>query len=199
MICDAGSNQLLGRQGPDSYFAGAGDDSILANSGTPGPDPDPTIDCGEGFDTAQIDHPENGPDATPVNCEAIHERDPNSFRPPDTPPNPNPPPPATISTTSNPPKRPRPDRTAPRTSLLHRPPRIVFTSAKRRRVAVSFASNEPGSSFRCKLDGGPFKPCHSPRAYTVRLGRHTIRVYAIDAAGNRDRTPAVLSFRLRRR
>jgi hypothetical protein len=76
---------------------------------------------------------------------------------------------------------------------------VVFATAKRRRVTASFASNESGSSFRCKLDGGPFKPCRSPRAYTVRLGRHTIRVYAIDAAGNRDRTPALLSFRVRRR
>jgi len=199
MVGDSGPNQLLGRPGSDSYFAAAGDDSILANSGTPGPDPDPTIDCGEGFDTAQIDHPENGPDAAPVGCEAIYERDPNSFRPPDTPPNPNPPT-AAISTSSNPPPRKPPvDRRAPRTSLLHRPASSVFTAAKRRRVAVSFASNEAGSSFRCKLDRDPFKPCRSPRAYTVRLGRHTIRIYAIDAAGNRDRTPAAFSFRVRRR
>lgn len=199
MVGDAGDNQLLGRPGRDSYFAAGGNDSILANSGTPTPDPDPTIDCGEGFDAAQIDFPENGPDAAPVNCEDVEERAPNSFRPPGTPPDPNPPAATTPAVTSSVPPRPKPDRIAPRTSLLHRPPAVVFTSAKRRRVAVSFVSNEPGSSFRCKLDGGPFRPCRSPRAYMVRPGRHTIRVYAIDAAGNRDRTPAVIGLRVRRR
>jgi Ca2+-binding RTX toxin-like protein len=199
MVGDSGSNQLLGRPGPDSYFAGVGDDSILANSGKGTDDPDPTIDCGEGFDTAQIDFPENGPDAAPVGCENVEERAPNSFRPPGTPPNPNPPAATTPAATSSVPPRPKPDRIAPRTSLLHRPATVVFTSAKRRRVAVSFASNEAGSSFRCKLDGGPFKPCRSPRAYMVWPGRHTIRIYAIDAAGNRDKTPASVSFRVRRR
>jgi Ca2+-binding RTX toxin-like protein len=198
MVGDAGPNQLLGRQGSDSYFAGGGDDSILANSGTPTPDPDPVIDCGEGWDTAQIDFPENGPDAAPVGCEEVEERAPNSFRPPGTPPNPNPPP-APIAKASSTLPRVRPDRRAPQTVFLHRPPRVVFTTAKRRRVAVSFASNEAGAMFKCKLDGRPFKPCRSPRAYMVRRGRHTIRVYAIDAAGNRDRTPVALSFRVRRR
>jgi Ca2+-binding RTX toxin-like protein len=196
MVGDSGPNQLLGRLGPDSYFAGAGDDSILANSGKGTPDPDPTIDCGEGWDTAQIDFPENGPDAAPAGCEEVEERAPNSFRPPGTPPNPSPPPTATTSTAANPSPRPRPDRVAPRTSLLRHPPRVVFTATKRRRIAVSFASNESGSSFRCKLDRGPFKPCRSPRAYMVRPGRHSIHVYAIDPAGNRDRTPALFKLRV---
>ncbi len=199
MVGDSGPNQLLGRPGPDSYFAGAGDDSILANSGKDSDDPDPTIDCGEGWDTAQIDFPENGPDAAPVGCEEVEERAPNSFRPPGTPPNPNPLPTATTSTTANPPPRSRPDRVAPRTSLLRHPPRVIFTATKRRRIAVSFASNEAGSSFRCKLDQGAFKPCRSPRAYMAGPGQHSIRIYAIDAAGNRDRTPAVDNFRVRRR
>jgi Ca2+-binding RTX toxin-like protein len=199
MVGDSGPNQLLGRQGSDSYFTGAGDDSILANSGTPTPDPDPIIDCGEGWDTAQIDFPENGPDAAPVGCEEVEERAPNSFRPPGTPPNPNPTPESPLAEASSTPPRVRPDRRAPQTVLLHRPPGVVFTATKRRRVAVSFASNEAGAKFKCKLDGGPFKPCRSPRAYIVRLGRHTIRVYAIDPAGNRDRTPAQLNFRVRGR
>ena len=199
MVGDAGDNQLLGRPGHDSYSAAAGNDSVLANSG----DTDLTIDCGEGFDTALIDIPthtatEDYEDPAPVDCEDVEERPKNSFRPPGTPPNPNPVPESPLATTSSPP-RVRPDRKAPRTSLLHRPPRVAFTAAKRRRVAISFTSNEAGSTFRCKLDGHPFKPCRSPRAYAVRRGRHTIGVYAIDAAGNRDRTPAQLSFGVRRR
>ncbi len=83
LIGDAGSNQLLGRPGADSYFARAGDDSILANSA----DSDALIDCGAGFDTAQIDIPTSEyADPAPIGCEAVYERPPNSFRPPDTPP-----------------------------------------------------------------------------------------------------------------
>lgn len=203
LIGDAGPNQLLGRLGADSYFAGAGNDSILANSGLEEADPDPAIECGEGFDTAQIDFPENGPDATPVECEAIYERPPNSFRPPDTPPAPeesSPPPPSPSAPTApTPAGQPAPDRTSPRTALLHRPAGVLVTSGKRRKVTFAFAASEPGSTFRCKLDSAPYSVCRSPRAYRVGLGRHTFRVYAIDPAGNRDASPARFAFRVRRR
>lgn len=199
MLGDGGPNQLLGRLGADTYFAAAGDDSILANSGTPFPDPDPTIDCGEGWDTAQIDFPENGPDAAPVGCESVQERAPNSFRPPDTPPDPNPP---TATTSTLPPLRkrpPRPDVKAPQTRITAHPAARIWSARPTRRVSFRFAANERGTSFRCKLDRKPFRPCRSPRAYRVRVGRHVLRVYAIDAAGNRDRTPATFRFRLKRR
>ncbi len=119
MVGDANDNQLLGRLGADTYHAGDGNDSILANSGTPGPDPDAVIDCGEGFDTAQIDRPANGPDPAPTGCEAVEERDPNSFRPPDTPPGPEPEEPTVESPPPPPPPKPRPrvDRTAPQTRI----------------------------------------------------------------------------------
>ena len=196
LIGDAGSNQLLGRKGSDAYFAGAGDDSILANSG----DPDSTISCGEGFDTAQVDHPEYG-DPVPTECEAVHERDPNSFRPPDTPPNPNPEPPVEPA----PPKKgpggpsPRPrDLTPPQTKIVGVPPRLIRTTQRVRRVVFRFAASEQGSTFRCRLDRGSFQPCRSPRAYRLRPGFHTVRIFAIDAAGNRDRSPATFGFRIRR-
>jgi len=190
LVGDGGSNQLLGRPGSDSYLAAAGDDSILANSG----DSDTAIDCGEGFDTAQIDIPTSKyTDPAPVACEAVFERPPNSFRPPDTPPNPEEPPPP------EPESRPPPDTTPPRTRLLRRPPAVVFTSSRRRTVAFAFVSNEPGSSFRCRLDGRPIRTCRSPRRFTVRSGRHAVRIFAVDAAGNRDASPIVAVFRVRRR
>ncbi len=204
MVGDAGPNQLLGRPGADSYFAAAGDDSILANSGTPNDDPDPTIDCGEGFDTAQIDHLENGPDAAPVACESIQERDPNSFRPPGTPPDPNPSPETHPPTGGGPPLTPQPpprasDRTPPRTRIAHRPPKRLFTNGRPRRVTFAFGADEAGATFRCALDRRPLQPCRSPRPYRVTLGPHTFRVFAIDAAGNRDRSPAPYTFRVQRR
>lgn len=198
MLGDGGPNQLLGRLGADTYFAAGGDDSILANSGTPVPDPDPTIDCGDGFDTAQIDFPQNGPDAAPVNCESVQERAPNSFRPPDTPLDPNPPT-ATSSVAPKAKRPPKPDVKAPRTRITGHPPARVWAKRATRQVSFRFAADERGARFRCKLDRRPFRPCRSPRVYRVKLGRHVLHVYAIDAAGNRDRTPASFRFRVKRR
>jgi len=207
LIGDAGSNQLLGRPGADSYFARGGDDSILANSG----DSDAVIDCGAGFDTAQIDIPTGEyADPGPAGCEAIHERPPNSFRPPDTPPGPNESPSSSPSASppatspqqgpSSPtaPARPPRDATPPRTRILHRPHRLVFGRHRWRRVVFTFASTEAGSSFHCRLDGRRFSRCRSPRRYLVRSGWHVFRVYGVDAVGNRDRSPVRFRFRVRR-
>jgi len=183
---DAGPNQLLGRPGPDAYFAGAGEDSILANSG----DADLAINCGPDDDVATIDRPQYG-DPAPVECENVYEADPNDFRTktllpaPPLPPSPPPPPPA--------------DTRPPQTRLGAHPRALIVTPKKWRRVAFRFTANEAGSSFRCKLDRKPYRPCTSPRAYRVKAGRHSFRVFAIDAAGNRDRTPALFKFRLRLR
>lgn len=180
---DAGPNQLLGHPGPDAFYAGAGEDSILANSG----DADRVIDCGPDDDTALIDHAQYG-DPAPVECEAVFEADPNNFRTRTLlpPPLEEPPPPPV-------------DRRAPRTTLGFHPRPLLFTQRKWRRVAFGFTSNEPGSRFRCKLDGKPYRGCTSPRAYRVKAGRHTFRVFAIDRAGNRDRSPSLFRFRVLRR
>lgn len=206
LIGDDGPNQLLGRFGPDNYFGGAGEDLLLANSDDSDPttpaDADPIVDCGEGFDTALIDF---APivDGPPVNCESVEERAPNSFRPPDTPSNPNPPPPREETAPPPPPKRnrplPKPDRTPPATRLLHHPKALLFASGQRRRVSFAFAASEPGGRFRCRLDRQPWRPCRSPRAYLVRPGRHLFGTFAIDAAGNRDPSPARFRFRVRPR
>ncbi len=61
-----------------------------------------------------------------------------------------------------------------------------------------FRSNEPGSTFRCRLDKRRFRRCRSVvRLRHLRRGRHTLRVFAVDAAGNRDRSPAVVHFRVK--
>jgi Ca2+-binding RTX toxin-like protein len=169
---DAGANQLLGWKGADSYFAQAGDDSILANSG----DTDLVIDCGEGKDSAQID---KSLDPPPVGCETVNgvtETLEEALLPP-------PPPP------------PPPDTTPPGTKILHRPHKLVRTSKTRLRVTFRFTS-EANARFRCKIDGKKYAGCHSPRAYTVGRGMHAFRVFAIDAAGNRDPSPATFKFRV---
>jgi Ca2+-binding RTX toxin-like protein len=206
LIGDDGPNQLLGRDGSDNFFAGAGNDLLLVNSG----DADPIVDCGEGFDTALIDFApiDDGP---PVGCESSEERAPNSFRPPDTPPDPEPEPEPEPEVKPKPkveveppappaplPEPPQPDRTPPVTRLRHHPAALIFASGPRLRVTFAFAS-EPGASFHCRLDGQPWRLCRSPRTFLVPPGRHTFRAFAIDAAGNRDRSPVTFGFRVRPR
>jgi len=187
LVGGSGENQLLGHKGPDEYFAGAGSDTILANSA----DSDPVINCGADLDTAVIDIPTaEYSDATPVECETVRQGTPEEFRiiteqlqPP--PPPPPPPPPV--------------DRKPPQTKLGRHPAKLLRTKARTRSVSFRFAASEHGSSFRCKIDRRPLHSCSSPRTYRVALGHHTFRVLAVDAAGNVDPTPVVFKFRLLRR
>ena len=88
------------------------------------------------------------------------------------------------------------DRKPPRTKLLRHPPKLLRVAPRQRKlVAFRFAASE-NSRFRCKLDRKPYASCRSPRKYRVRVGRHVFRLFAIDAAGNRDRTPAAFVFRV---
>src|SRR5205085_2400286 len=57
-------------------------------------------------------------------------------------------------------------------------------------ASFRFVSSEAASSFECRLDGGPWGACSSPKTYTaLAAGSHTFDVRAIDAAGNADSTP----------
>jgi Ca2+-binding RTX toxin-like protein len=202
---DAGPNQLLGHQGEDSYFAGAGEDSILANSESR----DAVINCGADTDTAIVDLPAIG-DPAPIECETVNGEPPGEYEePPALPPPASEPPPPSIpapvtstpapsGTTTKPDgaAKPKPDRTPPRTKLLgHQAKTFLAARGKRATVLIRFAASER-SHFECKLDGRVFHSCRSPFRARLAAGRHTFRVYAIDAAGNRDRTPALIHLRV---
>jgi hypothetical protein len=59
-------------------------------------------------------------------------------------------------------------------------------------------SSEPGASFQCKLDSGPYAACSSPRTLGhLGDGSHTFRVRAKDAVGNLDPTAATRAFTVR--
>jgi Ca2+-binding RTX toxin-like protein len=181
---DEGANQLLGHKGEDTYHARGGNDNLLANSGSR----DRVIDCGPGLDQAIVDFASIA-DPTPIECERVREGAAEEFKELELlsePPPPLPPPPP-------------PDRTPPQTRITAHPPKLVWTRGSRRRVVFHFTSSEAGSAFRCRLDRAPFRPCRSPRAYRLRRGRHAFRVFAVDPAGNRDRSPALFRFRIRRR
>jgi len=85
------------------------------------------------------------------------------------------------------------DSDPPQTTIRRRPPQRTTD----RTPTFRFRSDEARSTFQCKLDGKRYKRCTSPLT-TSRLsfGTHTLRVRAIDRAGNRDRTPAVDTFRV---
>jgi hypothetical protein len=54
-----------------------------------------------------------------------------------------------------------------------------------------FRSSDRGSRFECRLDGGSWRRCSSPKTYQgLASGQHVFRVRARDPAGNVDRTPA---------
>ncbi|HET7416532.1 MAG TPA: Ig-like domain-containing protein [Solirubrobacterales bacterium] len=81
---------------------------------------------------------------------------------------------------------------APVTQLGKHPPKRT----KKRRARFTFASNEAGSSFECKLDGKPFKACASPYKKRVKIGKHVFKVRAVDSGGKEDATPVVFRWRV---
>jgi hypothetical protein len=83
------------------------------------------------------------------------------------------------------------------------PPETIITKGPKkktlkRRPGFAFAASEPGSSFQCQLDSGPFQRCTSPFKPQAKLkfGKHFFRVEAIDPGKNVDATPAVLKFKV---
>jgi len=80
-----------------------------------------------------------------------------------------------------------PDRDPPETTITKAPP----NKTDKVKAKFKFTSDESGSTFECKLDKQPYKPCASPRKYKrLDEGKHKFRVRAIDPAGNVDLTAA---------
>jgi hypothetical protein len=89
-------------------------------------------------------------------------------------------------------ERPRPVDTKPPETVISRGPE---GSVSDNRATFEFHSDEPGSTFECKLGSGIWEQCSSPKVYTsLAVGAHTFSVKAKDPAGNVDPTPAQRSF-----
>jgi len=84
------------------------------------------------------------------------------------------------------------DETPPETSILSKPPDPSTSPT----ASFTYGSNEPSSTFQCKLDGGNFSGCPSEGITYSGLteGPHSFEVRAVDASHNIDPTPAGYSF-----
>jgi len=93
---------------------------------------------------------------------------------------------------------PTPTPTAPATSFLKHPRKVVATRGRSARVVFRFGSDQAGSTFRCKIDSGAFRACGARIAHRFGLGTHTVKVAAVSSAGLADPTPAAFRFRVKR-
>lgn len=85
------------------------------------------------------------------------------------------------------------DKLPPQTTILKGPGKALAQGTARFRLGAS----ESGSTFVCKLDRHLVRPCKSPKVYRgLQPGKHRFKAWAIDAAGNKDPTPAKRTFRV---
>ena len=83
------------------------------------------------------------------------------------------------------------DRTVPATTIDSAPSDPSASTS----ASFAFSASEPAAGFECRLDGGAWEACSSPKGYTgLAEGNHTFHVRATDAAGNVDPTPAVFAW-----
>ncbi len=79
------------------------------------------------------------------------------------------------------------DTVAPDTAVDAGPPALSPSAG----ADVAFSSTDATASFECRIDGGAFEPCASPRVYAqLADGQHDFAVRAVDPAGNADPSPA---------
>jgi Subtilase family len=90
------------------------------------------------------------------------------------------------------------DTTAPRTFIRSRPRRTIRTRQLQAKARFAFAADEQKVTFACRVDGGLLRFCSDRMVRRFKAGRHVVRVLAIDAAGNADKTPATARFKVRR-
>jgi hypothetical protein len=81
------------------------------------------------------------------------------------------------------------------------PPETVIKKKPRKKSTdrtptFKFTSDEPGSSFQCKLDRRAFAGCGSKTTFRVRPGKHKLLVQSVDPTGNIDPTPAAFRFKI---
>lgn len=85
------------------------------------------------------------------------------------------------------------DQDPPRTQVVKGPGKNLAKG----KAGFSFRASEAGSVFVCRLDRRKAAACTSPKRYGgLAPGKHKFKVWAIDAAGNRDPSPAKKKFKV---
>ena len=113
--------------------------------------------------------------------------------------------PAVFGATANGCPLPPPPPPPPRQPAPVLAPTTRITAAPKtgtsRRATIRFSTNQSSVIFECKLDGGGYRTCTSPRRLrNVKRGRHRFSVRAISrATGLIDRTPATATWTVRRK
>jgi hypothetical protein len=83
------------------------------------------------------------------------------------------------------------DTVSPDTSIISGPPSSTTSTS----ATFVFSSSKAGSTFQCRLDGGAWGGCSTPKSYSgLTVGSHSFAVRAIDAYGNTDPSPATNSW-----
>jgi hypothetical protein len=85
----------------------------------------------------------------------------------------------TIGKAAPPPPPPAP----PAVRFTKRPNALVKTAKNSVKVSFGYASDVAGSSFRCRVDNGAFKPCGASFSAYFKAGRHTFSVEAVGPSG----------------
>jgi len=86
------------------------------------------------------------------------------------------------------------DTTPPTTTIG---PTMPAANTQSSSATFDLGSNEPGSTFECRLDGALFAACTTPASYAaLGDGTHTFDVRATDPAGNLDTSPASYSWKI---
>jgi CSLREA domain-containing protein len=79
------------------------------------------------------------------------------------------------------------DDTAPNTTITFGPPEVTGNDF----ANFTLTTNEALATFECSLDGAEFEPCGDSVGYSgLDIGEHVFEARAVDAAGNRDESPA---------
>ena len=74
-------------------------------------------------------------------------------------------------------------------TITKQPKKKLGTRKRKRNVRVGFKSDEPGSTFECKINGAAFKPCDRPfkvklKAKPGKGAKYKIQIRGTDPAGN---------------
>jgi hypothetical protein len=95
-----------------------------------------------------------------------------------------------------PPPPPPAQPAAPNTRITAKP-----KSGTSRKATFRFTANQANVRFECRLDGGGWKTCASPRRLrNLKLGRHRFGVRALArSTAKLDLTPATATWTVRRK